>query len=89
MDKNTDCAEYIRTAIWLFFGLDIGNSSESQYKNPNGVMVTADWNHLPKCEPLTIAYYHTNRFQENRSCGGSVRQYAFDTERRKRCPGQG
>ena len=60
MDRVVDCAELPRIAIWIFFGIDIGNSSHSQYINPAGRIVTKNWGDLPNCRPLTIAYYDTD-----------------------------
>ena len=60
MDKVVDCAELPRIAIWIFFGIDIGNSSHSQYINPAGKVITKNWNDLPKCRPLTLAFYDTD-----------------------------
>jgi peptidoglycan hydrolase-like protein with peptidoglycan-binding domain len=57
MDKVTDCAEFIRITIYIFFGKDIGNSSHTQYINPKGKIVCTKWNELYKCRPLTLAFY--------------------------------
>lgn len=60
MDAGIDCAEMPRVAYYIFFGMDIGVQSYTQYNNPKGKVITTNWPDLPKCRPLTLAFYDTN-----------------------------
>jgi len=60
IDKKTDCAEMTRVGYWVYIGRDIGNFTDAQYKNKTGVVVTEDFNALPKCRPTDLVFYKTS-----------------------------
>ena len=60
IDKKTDCAEMTRVGYWVYVGRDIGNFTDAQFKNKSGVVVTEDFNALPKCRPTDLVFYKTS-----------------------------
>ena len=60
IDKKTDCAEMTRVGYWVYIGRDIGNFTDAQFKNKSGVVVTEDFNALPKCRPTDLVFYKTS-----------------------------
>jgi hypothetical protein len=81
MDKVTDCAEFIRITLYIFTGKDIGNSSHSQYINPEGKIVCTIWSELYKCRFLTVAFYDTdNKSTSVRKAGEDHVAVVYDSK---------
>ena len=58
MDNVVDCAELPRITFYIWYGIDIGNFSDAQYKR--GTFITKDFNKMSECRSLDLAFYHTS-----------------------------
>jgi hypothetical protein len=74
MDKVTDCAELWRVTFYIWFGIDIGNYSDAEYKH--GTFVTKIFKFLPACRPLDLVFYDTSSKKITGHVAG-----IFDTKR--------
>lgn len=60
MDRMVDCAELPRIGNYIFFGIDIGDFSDAQYKNKKATTVTTDFDAVPALWPLVQLFYKTS-----------------------------
>jgi len=60
MDNVVDCAEFPRITFYIFYGIDIGNYSDAQYKSKLGMTISTDIAGVYEARPLDLIFYNTS-----------------------------
>ena len=60
MDNVTDCAEYLRTTVYVWIGIDPGNFTDAQYKSSRGVTISTNFADIYSARPLDFIFYNTS-----------------------------
>jgi cell wall-associated NlpC family hydrolase len=60
MDNVVDCAEFPRITFYIWFGVDIGNFSDAQYKSKRGATISENIADVYNARPLDLFFYNTS-----------------------------